>query len=286
MSAIEVNVNKSDRNLLISVGVIVVIIVGGYASLVAYTGFTTPFSIIMSQSMQHDPHQSDIGSIDTGDIVLVMDPEKTELYSYVEGTQNGYKSFGDYGSVIIYDRGTNQNPVIHRAIVWLEYNAESDTWSAPSLANYNGAWYCIPNDGSKPSNNWNDLRGTIYFEGITVSEKNVSVNLDNLEKSSGYLTMGDNPSTNLSFDQPGIVNHAIGMDDIESIPIMEIPWLGTIKIMMLGGDNLEDVPNSLPSLIMTFVTIFGFLILIDSFSLYKNRSYLVEKLREVRQWKR
>lgn len=284
--AIRGTVNKADRNLLISVGVIVIVIVGGYASLVAYTGFTTPFSIIMSQSMQHDPHQSDIGSIDTGDIVLVMDPDKTEIYSYVEGTQNGYQSFGDYGSVIIYDRGTNQNPVIHRAIVWLEYNAESDTWSAPSLANYNGTWYCIPNDGTGQTTDWNDLRGTLHFEGITVSGKDVSINLDSLEKSSGYLTMGDNPSTNLSFDQPGIISHAVGLDDIESVPILEIPWLGTIKIMMLGGDNLEDVPNSLPSLIMVFVTIFGFLILIDGFSLFKNRSYLVEKLREVRQWKR
>ena len=50
--------NKADRNLLISIGVIAVIFIGGYASLVAYTGFSTPFSIVMSQSMQHDPHQS------------------------------------------------------------------------------------------------------------------------------------------------------------------------------------------------------------------------------------
>ena len=134
--------NKADRNLLISIGIIAVIFIGGYASLVAYTGFSTPFSIVMSQSMQHDPHQSEIGSIDTGDIVIVMDPSKADIQSYIDGTKSGYTSFGDYGSVIIYNRGDNQNPVIHRAIIWLEYNPVNDTWSAPSLNGYDGSWYC------------------------------------------------------------------------------------------------------------------------------------------------
>ena len=89
--------NKADRNLLISIGVIIIVFVGGYASLVVYTGMTSPFSIVMSQSMQHDPDQSEIGSIDTGDIVIVRDPDKTQIQSYVEGTQSGYRSFGDYG---------------------------------------------------------------------------------------------------------------------------------------------------------------------------------------------
>lgn len=278
--------NKSDRNLIIAVGVIAVVIVGGYASLVAYTGFTSPFSIVMSQSMQHDPHESQIGCIDTGDIVLVMDPEKAEIYSYVEGTQNGYTSFGDYGSVIIYDRGSNQNPVIHRAIVWLEYNANSNSWSAPSLAGYNGAWGCIV-DGEAVAADPNNLRGVLWFEDITASGKDVSIDLTSLPHQSGYLTMGDNPVTNTSFDQASnIVSHLIAYEDIRSVPIVEIPWLGTIKILLNGGQNLEDVPNSLPSLVMLIAIVFGFLILIDALSLCKNRTILKKRLDEELQWKR
>ena len=276
------SVNKADKNLLISVGIIIVIFVGGYASLVAYSGFSSPFSIVMSQSMQHDPHQSEIGCIDTGDIVIVQDPSKAEIQSYIDGKKSGYQSFGDYGSVIIYNRGGNQNPVIHRAIIWLEYNPENDTWSAPSLQDYNGTWYYkyLDENGKDVINNsdYNNIRGTLYFDDIS---------LDGLEKKSGFLTMGDNPETNTTFDQASsIIDHPIGYEDIRSVPVFEIPWLGTIKILVNGGQNLEDVPNSLPSLIMLFVTIFGFLMFIDATSLYRNKILLNDELRRIRQWKK
>lgn len=280
--------NKSNRNLLISIGVVIIVTIGGYVTLITYTGFSSPFSIVMSQSMQHDPHQSKIGSIDTGDLVLIMDPSKTEIYSYIEGIQNGYSSFGDYGSVIIYNRGNDQNPVIHRTIVWLEYNISNDTWSAPSLADYMGIWYCIyyNSDGKiYKQNDYNNLQGTLYFENITIFNKNISINLDTLEKSSGFLTMGDNPKTNRNFDQPSIINHTISYKDIRSVSIMEIPWLGTIKILFNGGNNLEDVPNSLSSFIMLFVTIFGFLFLIDAVMMYKNILNINKKLQQIYQWK-
>ena len=282
--------NKADRNLLISIGVIIIVFVGGYASLVVYTGMTSPFSIVMSQSMQHDPDQSEIGSIDTGDIVIVRDPDKTQIQSYVEGTQSGYRSFGDYGSVIIYDRGNNQNPVIHRAILWLDYNAESDTWSAPSLDEYDGTWYFKYIDASGEEviveNEFNNIRGTLCFEGITVSKKDVSINLDSLEKSSGFLTMGDNSISNPNFDQPSIIDHLVSYEDIRSVPVFEIPWLGTLKILINGGDNLEYVPNSLPSFVMFFILIFGFLILLDAFTMFRNIRSMSERLDCIRQWKR
>ncbi len=282
--------NRADRNLVISIGVIIVIFLGGYASLVVYTGMTSPFSIVMSQSMQHDPDRSTIGSIDTGDIVIVREPDKVEIQSYVEGTQTGYSSFGDYGSVIIYDRGNNQNPVIHRAILWLDYNAESDTWSAPSLDGYDGIWYFTYVDATgtivKDENDFNNIRGTLHFEGITVSGKNVSINLDSLQKKSGFLTMGDNSRSNPNFDQPSIIGHLVSYEDIRSVPVFEIPWLGTLKILINGGDNLEYVPNSLPSFIMFFVTIFGFLLLIDAFTMFRSERSISNRLEQIHQWKR
>lgn len=278
-------VDKANRNLILTVGVIIVVIAGGYLSLVAYTGFTSPFSVVMSQSMQHDPDQSHIGSIDTGDIVIVMEPSKSEIVSYVEGTQTGYQTFGDYGSVIIYNRGDNQNPVIHRAILWLEYDPVNDSWSAPSLQQYSGVWRCVY-EGSDNYHNWSNLHGTLVFEGITASGKTVSINLDHLEKKSGFLTMGDNPKSNNYFDQTNIVDHLISYEDIRSVPVVEIPWLGSMKIFVSGSGNLQYAPNSLPSLVMGFLIIFAILILIDALSLYRNESYIRKSLDRIRQWKR
>ena len=156
---------------------------------------------------------------------------------------------------------------------------------------YSGTWHYeyIDENGEIATNNsdYNNIRGTLYFDDITVSLKHVSISLDGLEKKSGFLTMGDNPETNTTFDQTSsIIDHPIGYEDIRSVPVFEIPWLGTIKILVNGGQNLEDVPNSLPSLIMLFVTIFGFLMLIDATSLYRNKILLNDELRRIRQWKK
>lgn len=281
--------NKENRDLIISVGVVLVIVVGAYAALVLYTGFTSPFSVVMSQSMQDDPNQSEIGSIDTGDVVITMSPDKADIQGYIEGTYTGYKSFGDYGSVIIYDRGNNQNPVIHRAILWLEYVGTEEVtyvdssngivtrlvpvWSAPSLATYDGSWYYIDHSGTKVTGNafnWNHITGTLGFEDLTKTEKDVEVNLDRVGNQSGFLTMGDNIG-NYYFDQTSIVGHLVSEDDIKSVPIFEIPWIGALKILLKNnGQNLEHVPNSLPSLVMVLGVIFGALILIDAITIRRN----------------
>lgn len=268
------DVNSENRNLIITMGVFMIIVVGGYAALHMYTGFSTPFSVVMSQSMQDDPYRSEIGSIDTGDVVIVQSPEKAEIQSYIEGLSTGFSSFGDYGSVIIYERGNNQNPVIHRAILWLDYNGDG-TWSAPALADYDSRkWYVTGTDGSV-SHDYMHMSGTLSFTDLTKSHKGsdkpITVNLDTMNKNSGFLTMGDNRETNKFFDQSSIVNHPIGMDSIRSIPVIEIPWIGALKILIKNdGDNLEYVPNSIPSLIMSIVFIFSILMVIDIFSMSRN----------------
>ena len=282
--------NRSDRNLVIAIGVVFVIVVGGFVGTIMYTGMMTPFSVVMSQSMQHSQTESEIGVIDTGDVVMVMDPSKTQIYSYVEGTQNGHSSFGDYGSVIIYDRGSNYNPVIHRAIVWLDYNPGTDTWSAPSLDGYAGTWYYEDETGQRVRNpDPYNITGTLVFEDITVSGKDVEINVDSLNKHSGYLTMGDNTRNNY-FDQVsilGVQHDLVSMDDIRSVPFLEIPWLGTLKILISnGGENLEYVTNSLPSLIMCIIVIFGFLMLLDGLTLYRNQKGLIYRISRVRECSR
>ena len=273
--------NRENRHFLISMGVIVVIVVGGYAGLVAYTGFSLPFSTVVSESMQHDNGESQIGTIDTGDIVIVMDPSKTEIQSYVVALDTGYESFGTYGSVIIYDRGSTKNPVIHRAIVWLDYNSETDTWSSEELANSSISWCCIyTNENGEIVKNEDDaynIRGTLYLEDVY--GKNPYINLDSLQKTSGYLTMGDNPVTNTNFDQSsGIVNYLISESKINSVAVAEIPWLGALKLLFNGSTHLSHVPNSLPSLAMAIILLFSIVLIFDFATLFRYRKVCTEKL--------
>lgn len=124
---------KDTRNFVIVLAVLVAILVGGNIAVRESSGVDPPFTVVESQSMQHG-NGSEIGIIDTGDMVLVKSPSKTDIVSYVEGYHSGYRSFGEYGSVIVYERSVG-NPVIHRAILWLESNGDG-TWSAESLKYY------------------------------------------------------------------------------------------------------------------------------------------------------
>ncbi|MDO5861955.1 MAG: S26 family signal peptidase [Thermoplasmata archaeon] len=273
---------KETRNFLIAIGVIAVVFVGGYASLVAYTGLSLPFSTVVSSSMQHDNNQSELGVIDTGDIVITADPSHVEIQSYVAAYETGYRSFGEYGSVIIYDRGSG-NPVIHRAIVWIDYDETTGTWSSEELANSSLDWYCIDNGArSKDASN---LVGTLY---ITINGTPVGITLDSIaQKGSGYLTKGDNTVTNSYFDQQsGIVGYLISEDKIVSVAVGEIPWLGIVKLIMNGSSYVDRVPNSLPSLIMAIVLVFSLILILDAVSLFKYRQYKVETIEARVGWRR
>ncbi len=259
--------NPDNKKMLIIAGVAIAVIAGGYVALIAYSGMNVPFSVVMSQSMQHDNERSEIGCIDTGDIVVVKSKDKATIQSYVKGTQTGYSTFGDYGSVIIYERNSSANPVIHRAIVWLEWDSGEKKWKSEELKGYEGDWYCKVTsiDGSAEKKDADNLEGTLVFRDITRSGKNVSISLTSLTKESGFLTMGDNPVTNNSFDQAsGIINHPIGVEDIKSVPFAELPWIGAVKILTgNSSSNLKYVPNSLPSLAMAIVLIITAVMLID-----------------------
>ena len=72
-----------NKGFILTILVIVIVFVGGYAALVVYTGSSVPFSSVVSESMQHDNDRSQIGVIDTGDIVIVRDPENGKTLGLV-----------------------------------------------------------------------------------------------------------------------------------------------------------------------------------------------------------
>ena len=80
---------------------------------IALTG-TWPFMVaVQSGSMEPNLH--------IGDVVILVSPSKTKIVTWVEGKQNGYMSFGDYGDVIVYYPNGNKKvtPIIHRVIAWV-----------------------------------------------------------------------------------------------------------------------------------------------------------------------
>ena len=70
------------------------------------------------------------------------------------------------------------------------------------------------------------------------------------------------------------------MEEIRSVPFMEIPWIGAMKILLKkGGENLEKVPNSLPSLAMSFMFIVSLLLLVDIIAMTRNNREIKSELK-------
>ncbi|MDY6780027.1 MAG: S26 family signal peptidase [Halobacteria archaeon] len=114
------------EDLLISL-----LIVGGIATvLFGISGIWPPMVAVESGSME--PHLS------RGDLVFVVNetnfvPDGVDAHhgvvTYQQGKEIGYKKFGRYGDVIVYQPNGNPRrpPIIHRAMRWVE---EGEKWSA------------------------------------------------------------------------------------------------------------------------------------------------------------
>ena len=243
--------NETVRDCIVAFGVVALIMIVGLGGMFIYSGQMTPYSVVVSGSMQHGD-QSSVGIIDTGDVVVVRDLDRIGgidgIRSYVDGYHDGYTKFGEFGDVIIYERGGNQNAVIHRAILWLDWNGAS--WDAPSLDGFPGWNVTSGNpDGT-------GMSGVLTMTDIGFSGKTVSLDLDSLPKIDGFATMGDSKK-NTNFDQTlHIVNSLVGENRIKYVAGFEIPWIGAIKMHIDDNPNVSQIPsNSIPSLVASIVCV-------------------------------
>jgi len=94
---------------LISTLIIVAVVLGLG---VALTG-TWPFMVaVESGSMM--PH------LNPGDVVILLGLTRVnKVVTWSEGALTGYKSFGDFGDVIVYKPNGHGKPIIHRAIAYV-----------------------------------------------------------------------------------------------------------------------------------------------------------------------
>lgn len=268
--------NSENRKIIVAAAVVVILISGMYLGLKAYSGVDPPTTVINSGSMQHSTDSSHLGIIDTGDMMVVRDPDSVSIRSYVDGAKSGYRSFGEYGDVIVYKK-PNQN-IIHRAMLHLELVSDSDPtqrWSIPSLKDYNdwditiGSNYDPAN--SKKSQCWDEATGILkidheerdyYFWLLDVgyAGANVSIKLYSLGSGEdggygGYLTKGDNAESNNRFDQScGIYDKLVDDSIIKSVAVFEIPWIGSIKLMLNGKGSV--VPSNSKIFLITGFILF------------------------------
>ncbi|EQD77547.1 signal peptidase I [mine drainage metagenome] len=226
--------------------IIAALLLGAYG----YTQNWPPLVVVESGSMQHGT-QDIPGLINAGDIVLVQKvPVPSGINTYVQGEENGYTSYGEYGNVILYYPNGNMQatPVVHRALLWLNYLPSQGTYSAPSLANLacgTGGQYLLEQGPLAPSclnpNNPNaPITGTIELLGVGWESETVTIDLGNLAQNaprSGFITLGDNNGA--TYDQSGgcIISCLVQSTWVWGVARGMIPWFGAIKLLAEGYGN-------------------------------------------------
>jgi len=81
--------------------------------------------------MHEDEPFGRFGTIDAGDMVfLVKTNKKSDIVTFIDKDTDNF-FYGKYGDVIIYRPYGNEekDQIIHRAMCWVEYNDEYDTYT-------------------------------------------------------------------------------------------------------------------------------------------------------------
>lgn len=269
------------RELVLAAGMISLLVLAMWA----HTGSMPPLVVVESNSMQHDA-EGEVGTIDAGDLVLVHSPNDNQIISFAEATDKnspyyGYESLGMEGDVIIYERNgeSDSTPIIHRALFEIEIGETTPlndeekcdvgvlwdgicitTWSVPGTNQTKVEKINLVFDGENV--------GEYSCEGVAAQHGSVWYSVENYTPMNpGFITLGDNNDCN---DDQGVFEFAQGLTSIHSgmirpvqkdwvigISGAEIPWLGTVKLMVSGGDSpgVSQVPGTSFVYLIVFVII-------------------------------
>jgi len=172
--------------------------------LFAVSGVWPPMVAIESGSME--PHMQ------KGDLVFIMENDRltpdeavaeTGVVTQEVGQETGYRTFGGYGDVIIFQpQGASQTPIIHRAHLYVEEGEN---------------WYDRADQDHIRADNCQELRQCPA-------------------PYAGFVTKGDNSQTNEYYDQAN--QHAIVRpEQIQGTAEVRIPWLGCIRLEFSGTNQ-------------------------------------------------
>ena len=245
------------RDVVVAVVAVLIILV----ALWSYTGqwWGAPMVAIETGSMMHPDEETfgRLGTIDPGDMVLLVKVNsRSDVLAYIDAKNQGreeLKTYWDYGDVIVYrpEGNPDETQIIHRAMCWIEYNEEYETYTIDGYDITNETSINIPElrvNGYRPSH-------------------------------SGFITKGDN---NEYTDQTGgICNEPIELDWISGKARSELPWIGTINLffndLMSGSfwDNsgnitVYNVPSdSVICLIILIAVLISIPIFLDLYDYYR-----------------
>ena len=197
------------REVLSSAGIVVAI----GLLLFAISGVWPPMVAIESGSME--PH------MEKGDLVFIMEEGRlapaaaqqgTGVVGYQVGKEAGYKSFNDYGDVVVYkpDGSEYATPIIHRARFWVE-----------------------------EGENWYDEADQEYIQ-VENCEQLTNCPAPN----AGFITKGD---ANPYYDQANgmEISDPVKPSWIRGTAELRIPWLGWVRLKFSGAAYLSPGVSSL-----------------------------------------
>ena len=246
----------------------------------AYTGLWPPLVVVESDSMMHsDENVSQLGAIDTGDMVLVKDVDRPDdVITYMEGVVNGHRTYGDFGDVIVYKKNGDDGstPIIHRAMVYLE-------------ANPNGSYRCealrdAPADKwsvGDEDDAWDYLTSTLTIYNVGYRDVSVGINIALIlsdqrgDPADGFITRGDH---NTNIDQAYRATATpVNIDWVVGKARGEIPWFGLLKLWFTDSLKSEAPENSVHNLWIAIAVIVIVPIVIDVVLTYRIRKKISRK---------
>ena len=233
---------------LVALAIIVLLLV----SLFAYTSNWPPVYVVESNSMQHGSGDH-LGVINAGDIVLAQRTSVGSIVTYVDALRTGYSTYGSLGDVILYfpNGSSSSTPIVHRAILFLQFNARNGTYNATGLSGLAcGAVaphvYYTQGPGGACATTYLSNANTLTLYGI--GGRTVSIDFScpsSLGGHSGFLTLGDNNS------EPDQVPPGCGIPPLSTLAEPGwvvgvarglIPWFGALKLLLDG--NAARVPTA------------------------------------------
>lgn len=204
-------------------------------SMFLYSGLWPPLVVVESGSMQHSDTESQIGIIDTGDMVIVKTLGGEPIRTYVASYAQGYSTYGSPGDVIIYKRyNSGSLPwIIHRAVVELVWNSTSHSFDIPDLANYPRSLWSVTNG---TAGQWWSLTGTLELTQYGYRSQTVRVFLDPMLQYAhgGYITKGDHNEVVDQYPMASICKEPIKTAWVIGESRCEIPWFGLLKLWISG----------------------------------------------------
>lgn len=139
----------STKVLIAVVAVAFMALIAPYLVATAWSDNTPAMVWVPSESMLNENGTIlDYGIISPGDLVVLRSVNGTRIVPYEIGKVMGYRTFGDYGDVIVYEQPETGNLIIHRVMFWFDPNNPIDVENHPECVGMKNAGWITKGDNN------------------------------------------------------------------------------------------------------------------------------------------